>query len=103
LSRIQRIYELRTNSRSFSRERRVARRAFRFVERSAQPELPAMRARFAISVGRGEIRSRIAEQFAEADFETVASPAIGGLIIGYAVAQALNRPLHLDGTRKRAR
>lgn len=33
---------------------------------------------------------RIAEQFAEADFETVASPAIGGLIIGYAVAQALN-------------
>ncbi len=33
----------------------------------------------------------IAEQFANADFETVASPAIGGLIIGYAVGQALNR------------
>lgn len=32
----------------------------------------------------------IAEHFADARFETVASPAIGGLIIGYAVAQALN-------------
>ena len=33
---------------------------------------------------------QIAEQFTNADFETVVSPAIGGLIIGYAVAQALN-------------
>jgi orotate phosphoribosyltransferase len=32
----------------------------------------------------------IAERFADANIETVASPAIGGLIIGYAVAQALN-------------
>lgn len=32
----------------------------------------------------------IAEQFAEESIETVASPAIGGLIIGYAVAAALN-------------
>lgn len=32
----------------------------------------------------------IAEHFTDADIETVASPAIGGLIIGYAVAQALN-------------
>ncbi|HEX8636625.1 MAG TPA: orotate phosphoribosyltransferase [Pyrinomonadaceae bacterium] len=32
----------------------------------------------------------IAERFADAKVETVASPAIGGLIIGYAVAQALN-------------
>ena len=32
----------------------------------------------------------IAEHFADANIETVASPAIGGLVIGYAVAQALN-------------
>ncbi|MEP6849163.1 MAG: orotate phosphoribosyltransferase [Acidobacteriota bacterium] len=32
----------------------------------------------------------IAEQFAGKDIETVASPAIGGLIIGYATAAALN-------------
>lgn len=32
----------------------------------------------------------IAEQFVDAVIETVASPAIGGLIIGYAVAEALN-------------
>jgi orotate phosphoribosyltransferase len=32
----------------------------------------------------------IAERFADANIETVASPAIGGLVIGYAVAQALN-------------
>lgn len=32
----------------------------------------------------------IAEQFLEENIETVASPAIGGLVIGYAVAQSLN-------------
>lgn len=32
----------------------------------------------------------IAEQFINEKIETVASPAIGGLVIGYAVAQALN-------------
>lgn len=32
----------------------------------------------------------IAEKFSEQLFDTVASPAIGGLVIGYAVAQALN-------------
>ena len=32
----------------------------------------------------------IADRFVEANIETVASPAIGGLIIGYAVAAALN-------------
>lgn len=32
----------------------------------------------------------IAEHFVDADIETVASPAIGGLVIGYAVAEALN-------------
>lgn len=32
----------------------------------------------------------IAAQFVDAGIETVASPAIGGLVIGYAVAQALN-------------
>ncbi len=32
----------------------------------------------------------IAEKFQDQLFETVASPAIGGLVIGYAVAQALN-------------
>lgn len=32
----------------------------------------------------------IAEHYANESIETVASPAIGGLIIGYAVAQALN-------------
>src|SRR5215207_6982715 len=33
---------------------------------------------------------QIAETFQNQQFETVASPAIGGLVIGYAVAQALN-------------
>ena len=37
-----------------------------------------------------EFGQAIAEQFAGENIETVASPAIGGLIIGYAVAQALN-------------
>ncbi len=32
----------------------------------------------------------IAEEFKNPQFDTVASPAIGGLVIGYAVAQALN-------------
>lgn len=32
----------------------------------------------------------IAEKFADETFDSVASPAIGGLIIGFAVAQALN-------------
>ena len=32
----------------------------------------------------------IAERFVDVNMETIASPAIGGLIIGYAVAQALN-------------
>lgn len=32
----------------------------------------------------------IAERFVNENIETVASPAIGGLVIGYAVAQALN-------------
>jgi orotate phosphoribosyltransferase len=32
----------------------------------------------------------IAEKFADEQFDSVASPAIGGLIIGFAVAQALN-------------
>ena len=32
----------------------------------------------------------IAERFADENIETVASPAIGGLVIGYAVAAALN-------------
>lgn len=32
----------------------------------------------------------IAEHFTDANIETVASPAIGGLVIGYAVAQSLN-------------
>lgn len=33
---------------------------------------------------------KIAEQFVDSNIDTVASPAIGGLVIGYAVAQALN-------------
>ena len=33
---------------------------------------------------------RIAKHFTDAEIETVASPAIGGLIIGYEVAKALN-------------
>lgn len=32
----------------------------------------------------------IAERFVDSNIDTVASPAIGGLVIGYAVAQALN-------------
>jgi len=34
--------------------------------------------------------SAIAEYFTDSNIETVASPAIGGLVIGYAVAQTLN-------------
>ena len=34
--------------------------------------------------------AQIAEQFADTNIETVASPAIGGLIIGFAAAKALN-------------
>jgi len=34
----------------------------------------------------------IARQFGDAEFDTVASPAIGGLVIGFAVAQALGVP-----------
>lgn len=33
---------------------------------------------------------KIAEQYVNSNIDTVASPAIGGLVIGYAVAQALN-------------
>lgn len=33
----------------------------------------------------------IAEHFVDAEIDTVASPAIGGLVIGYAVAAALNK------------
>lgn len=33
----------------------------------------------------------IAEHYVDADIDTVASPAIGGLVIGYAVATALNK------------
>lgn len=33
----------------------------------------------------------IAEHYVDADIDTVASPAIGGLVIGYAVAAALNK------------
>jgi len=33
----------------------------------------------------------IAERYAVADFDTVASPAIGGLVIGFATAQALGK------------
>jgi orotate phosphoribosyltransferase len=36
-----------------------------------------------------EFGSRIAARFTDAGIETVASPAIGGLVIGFAVAQAL--------------
>lgn len=32
----------------------------------------------------------IAQHFTDANIETIASPAIGGLVIGYAVAEALN-------------
>ena len=35
-------------------------------------------------------RCAIAEKFLDQNIETVASPAIGGLVIGYAVAEALN-------------
>jgi orotate phosphoribosyltransferase len=38
----------------------------------------------------GRFGRAIAEHFTDARIETVASPAIGGLVIGYAVAQALN-------------
>lgn len=37
-----------------------------------------------------EFGKAIAEHFKDAEIETVASPAIGGLIIGYEVARALN-------------
>jgi orotate phosphoribosyltransferase len=38
----------------------------------------------------GKFGKAIAEHFTDANIETVASPAIGGLVIGYSVAQALN-------------
>jgi orotate phosphoribosyltransferase len=38
----------------------------------------------------GKFGGAIAEEFENQQFDTVASPAIGGLIIGFAVAQALN-------------
>ena len=38
----------------------------------------------------GKFGSAIAEKFADEQFDSVASPAIGGLIIGFAAAQALN-------------
>ena len=37
-----------------------------------------------------EYGRQIAEHFVDADIETVASPAIGGLVIGYATGAALN-------------
>jgi orotate phosphoribosyltransferase len=37
-----------------------------------------------------EFGHAIAEHFIDAEIQTVASPAIGGLVIGFAVAQALN-------------
>lgn len=37
-----------------------------------------------------ELGGMIAEQFLDARIDTVASPAIGGLVIGFAVARALN-------------
>lgn len=39
-----------------------------------------------------ELGKLIAEKYDAADIDTVASPAIGGLIIGFAVAQALGKP-----------
>jgi orotate phosphoribosyltransferase len=39
-----------------------------------------------------EFGQAIAEKFAGTEFDTVASPAIGGLIIGFATAQALRVP-----------
>jgi orotate phosphoribosyltransferase len=42
----------------------------------------------------------IAEQFNGKAIDTVASPAIGGIIIGFAVAQAFERTVHLDRTRE---
>lgn len=37
-----------------------------------------------------EFADRIAQNFTDQNIETVASPAIGGLVIGFTVAQALN-------------
>lgn len=53
----------------------------RYLQCALALQYPADAARF----GRA-----IAERFAETGLETVASPAIGGLVIGYAVASALN-------------
>ena len=39
-----------------------------------------------------EFGRAIAERYAGQSFDTVASPAIGGLVIGFAVAQALGLP-----------
>ncbi|HMJ07690.1 MAG TPA: orotate phosphoribosyltransferase [Pyrinomonadaceae bacterium] len=41
-------------------------------------------------VDAGAFGSELAGRFLDESIETVASPAIGGLVIGYAVAQALN-------------
>ena len=53
----------------------------RYLQCALALQFPADAARF----GR-----EIAEQFADMTIDTVASPAIGGLVIGYAAAAAMN-------------
>jgi orotate phosphoribosyltransferase len=73
---------------------------------AAQRTIFTVRTRAPVSLGRGPVSdvrspSVLSEPRAIAtgplnDFDTVASPAIGGLIIGYTVAAALKQTIHLD-------
>lgn len=57
------------------------RHAPKYMQSALALQYPADAARFAAA---------IAKQFEDKEIETVAAPAIGGLVIGYAVAAALN-------------
>jgi orotate phosphoribosyltransferase len=54
-------------------------------------QYPSDAARFGRAIGEHFVRTGSDSDRSLHDFETVASPAIGGLIVGYAVAAALNK------------
>ena len=54
-------------------------------------QYPADASRFGRAIGERFVGTGAGSDLAFVDFETVASPAIGGLIIGYAVAEASNK------------
>ena len=52
-----------------------------FYRAACTARIPAMRAGFTVCGGRPQIGRAIAERFTNESIETVASPAIGGLVI----------------------